>query len=398
LLWVGQSVSNLGNAMYRVTLAWTVYDVGGSATDMGLVLAANVAPQLILTLYGGVVGDRFSRRTIILVADTIAAIVTALVAFAMFVGELTVPHLIAAALTLGVVSAFFGPAHFPLLRRILPVEDQQAAMGIYGATGSVVSIVGPLLASLVFAVSDPSVGFAVNAVTFVIAAACTAQLTVADEKAVYTTTVRQEIKDGLSYVVRTTWLRIVILLSLIANVATLAPLQVLLATVATGLGGGGELLGVLTAVQAGTAALFAVMAGKFAGRLPRGATVFTLVIATGLGVAVLGAGSEHRWLVVIAMVIIGFSFTFNVVEMTMIQELVPSQYLSRVYSVNTVASFVLAPIGYAGAGIVASTAGPRVALVCGGLILAFAGLGTALTRRWKLDEDVSCVDDEHVGV
>ena len=66
LLWIGQSVSSIGNGMYTITLAWVVYSLTHSASNMSIVLIANIIPQLALILFGGVLADRVQRRLVIL--------------------------------------------------------------------------------------------------------------------------------------------------------------------------------------------------------------------------------------------------------------------------------------------------------------------------------------------
>lgn len=389
LFWLGQGISLLGNAMYRVTLAWSVYRLTGSTADMGLTLAANIIPMLALSLYGGVLADRLSRRTVLLACDCAAAIVTGALAYLTLAGRSSVAFLVAASFALGVVSAFFGPAHNPLLRNILPTGDQQAAAAIFTATNSIVTITGPLLASLIFALWSPAGGFAVDAATFVFSVLCTLSLSITPEKVRYSGTAASEVRDGLTVVLRTTWLRITILLSVIANLVCVGPLYVLLPEVILKAGGNGQLLGVVTAVQAGATTVFALLAGKYAHRAPRGVTVYGLVITTGAGVALLGAGSHRYWMILASMAVIGLGFAFNVIETAMIQELIPQRYLARVYSVNVVASFALAPIGYAGSGALANLVGFEPVLIGGGLILAGCALASALATRWRLTGEVA---------
>jgi len=71
LLFTGQTLSNLGSALVPIALAFAVLDLTGSATDLGLVLLASRLPNTVLVLTGGVVGDRWSRRWVMLASDAI---------------------------------------------------------------------------------------------------------------------------------------------------------------------------------------------------------------------------------------------------------------------------------------------------------------------------------------
>src|SRR6266436_8144428 len=69
LLWVGQTVSVLGDAVFNIAITWEVLLLTGSATAMSLILIAQWAPKVVFLLFGGVVADRVSRRLLMLWAD-----------------------------------------------------------------------------------------------------------------------------------------------------------------------------------------------------------------------------------------------------------------------------------------------------------------------------------------
>jgi DHA3 family tetracycline resistance protein-like MFS transporter len=209
-------------------------------------------------------------------------------------------------------------------------------------------------------------------------------MSIPTEKVGYATGIRKDVRDGLRLVVRTTWIRVTMLLSAVANLVCIAPLYVLLPSVIEKSGGDGRLLGVVTAIQATATAVFALVAGKYGHRVSRGVTVYALVITTGLGVCMLGGGISRVWLIVASMVVMGLGFAFNVVENALIQELIPQNFLARVYSVNSVTSFALAPLGYVISGVLARVIGDGPVLIGGGAILACSALLSALVTRWSL--------------
>jgi hypothetical protein len=86
LLWFGQTTSALGDALMGVALAFAVLDLGGSAGDLGLVFAARTVSSVAFVLAGGVWADRLPRRTVMLVADAVRALVQGLVAFLLVSG------------------------------------------------------------------------------------------------------------------------------------------------------------------------------------------------------------------------------------------------------------------------------------------------------------------------
>src|ERR1700678_3789206 len=99
-LWLGQTVSSIGNGMYTITLAWSVYSSTGSSSDMGLVLAANVVPNLAFTLFGGVLADRLQRKTIIVWTNLASTAVTAGLAVAALTHRLEIGGILLASFAL----------------------------------------------------------------------------------------------------------------------------------------------------------------------------------------------------------------------------------------------------------------------------------------------------------
>ena len=394
LVWTGQAVSSIGNTMYRVTLAWTVYNVTNSSAAMGLVLAVNVVPQLLLTLLGGVLADRLPRRSLMLVCDLAAGLVTALLAAVAAAHGSSLGFFLAVALVLGIVSSFFGPAYSPIYRNLLSIEDQQAAAAIQTTTKNLTQVLGPALGGLVLSLGGAVLGFGLDAGTFFFAAVCTTLVTVPKGTVKYHGTVFGDLKRGLVLVSRVGWLRTVILISLLANVACVAPIVVLLPAVVKDVGGGGELLGVANAVLAASSSLFALVAGKYAHRVPRGVAVYLLAAVVGLGVVMLGEGVSMHWLILPAMAVVGLGFAFNVLESAMIQEQTPERYLSRVYSVAMVASYVLGPLGYSAAGALANSVGDRNVLLWGGVLLAAVSIGGGFATRWRLSGTVELDEPE----
>src|SRR5690349_16801430 len=90
LMWLGQTISLFGNGLYSVALPFQVLALGGSPFQLGLAFTAFAGTQVLLTLIGGVVVDRMSRRTVILSTDFLSGCAVALLALLGALGELRV--------------------------------------------------------------------------------------------------------------------------------------------------------------------------------------------------------------------------------------------------------------------------------------------------------------------
>ena len=165
LLWIGQAVSTVGDQIFPVAVTIAVLNAGGSATDIGLVLAARWAALVLLAVVGGVWADRVSRTLIMRLADgfrILAVLGLALVP--------TTPPLWLLALLVFLVGggeAFFRPAETALLPTILPPERLRPANALIIVSYRTASVIGPGLAALVVTLAGGTrAAFLVNAATF----------------------------------------------------------------------------------------------------------------------------------------------------------------------------------------------------------------------------------------
>jgi MFS family permease len=108
--YVGYSASLIGTAMSSVAIAFAVLGNGGTATDLGVVFAANIVPMVGLMLGGGAIADQLGRRPLMLAADVARCAAQCVLAVALQVGHPRLWLFTAAALVVGTGNAFFQPA------------------------------------------------------------------------------------------------------------------------------------------------------------------------------------------------------------------------------------------------------------------------------------------------
>src|SRR5437016_11831336 len=111
LLWCGQTLSRLGDSVYRVALVWWVLQKTGSAAAVATMLIFSYVPMLLFLLLGGIAIDRFSRSKVMLLSDVSRAAIMFMVTLLAYSGSLQVWHLYIASAIFGTVNAFFQPAY-----------------------------------------------------------------------------------------------------------------------------------------------------------------------------------------------------------------------------------------------------------------------------------------------
>jgi MFS family permease len=391
LFWAGQSVSKVGNGIYQVGLAWAVYQLTGSTAAMGVVLAANAIPEIVLGLFGGTLADRLPRRAVVLTADGVAALVTWGLTGLSARHDLSMSLLVTAAILLGVVTAFYRPAYSAMNPDLMPREDFRAANALLSVSGNAARVLGPAVGGLAYGIGGITLLFGLDAASFTVAVAAMLLTRTRSRPSgiPQQDSLVREFLAGLRYAVTTRWLLFVLVISLIANFACLAPFFVLLPDLVRMHHDGVSTLGFLTSAEVLASIAGALIIGRLRG-IRAGPALLLLASAIGAGVIVLGLTAGFLPALFLGAALVGAGLSFDVIENTIIQVRVPEELLSRVYSANIVVSLALLPAGYATAGFLARWAGASWVLAGGGAILIAACLGAWLSRPLRNIGDVRC--------
>src|SRR5438093_351004 len=144
LLWVGQLLSNAGTSLLLVALTWAVVRLG-SASDLGLVLAALVIPNLALALVGGVWADRLPRQRVMLGSDLVRGTAQTCAAMLLVSGRAELWHLLVFAAAYGSANAFFAPAANGLVPEVVSPERLQQANALMAISRRSTAVLGPVL-------------------------------------------------------------------------------------------------------------------------------------------------------------------------------------------------------------------------------------------------------------
>jgi MFS family permease len=182
--------------MVAVALAFAVLEIGGSAADVGLVLAAGVFPLVGSVLVGGVVADRASRRAVMVVADLVRVASQGTMAALLIAGVSEVWMLAVLAGVTGTATGFFSPASTGLLPEVVPAEQLQPANALRSSAVSTGEILGPLAAGVLVAAAGAGWAIAADAVTFGVSAACLVMLRVPTRVAAQTSSFVADLREG----------------------------------------------------------------------------------------------------------------------------------------------------------------------------------------------------------
>ena len=152
LLWIGESVSLLGDQFYLIALPWLVLQMTGSALALGTVLALASIPRALFMLIGGAFVDRFSPRSVMFASNFIRMILVGLLALLVLIGSIQLWMLYVLALAFGTADAFFFPAESAIVPALLDSDQLELGNTLTQGVATLSMFVGPALAGIVIAI------------------------------------------------------------------------------------------------------------------------------------------------------------------------------------------------------------------------------------------------------
>jgi MFS family permease len=390
LLFLGQSASAVGDQVVIVALALYITRTTGSATDLGLVLAAQSVPLIALLLFGGVWADRMPRHRIMIVCDVIRAVLHGILAALIFAGTVQVWQMVVLEAGFGAARAFFQPAYSGLIPQTVPEEQIQDARALTQASENLAVLIGPVLATVLVIGVGAGEAFALDAATFVLSAVLLLGVHPRQRgpSAPAPAPVLRELHAGWREVITRPWVWVTILAYTFIVMTVYAQWYALAPVISRDFYGGAGVFGVLEAV-AGAGALLAALAGvvwRPAKPLRAGLILALLWPAAGLAFA-LGA---PLGVVIVWMFASGFGFALLMIWWEVaLAEHIPPYALSRVSAYDWAGSLLLLPVGFLIAGPLADALGARTVLGVGcaiGLVLTLAALIPRSTRELRSAE------------
>jgi predicted MFS family arabinose efflux permease len=202
VLWVGETISQLGSAMSLFVFPPLTYTLTGSAIQAALVEAALAVGEVATLLPAGALVDRWHRQRVLLAASGSGALLYGSLAFAQLTGALTVGHLALVAFLTGAASSFFSPAEVAALRTVVPEADLLAALSQNQARRHVADLVGSPVGGALFSLAR-WVPFVVDAVSYAVSCLAIGRIRTplpAPDRPPTRRRLRHEIREGLAFI------------------------------------------------------------------------------------------------------------------------------------------------------------------------------------------------------
>ena len=367
-LFFGQAASVTGDRLVVVALALYVTERTGSATDLGLVLAAQTVPLVALVLFGGVFADRLPRQKIMVLSDLVRGVLHALLAVLILTGGAQIWQLAVIEALFGAAQAFFQPAYTGLVPQTVPEEEIQDAKALSESVANVAFMAGPALATVIVLGAGAGEAFALDAASFFFSAYMVIRIRPrARGETPQRGSVFHELRAGWDEVRSRTWVWVLIACFTVAIFTGFAMWYSLAPVIARDHYGTAAVFGVLESL-AGLGAVGGSVAGlRWRPRRPV-FTGMTLALVWPVECIAFAAGAP---VVLVAPLSIATGFGFSLLVIwweTALAQNIPPAALSRVSAWDWMGSGALLPLGYVVAGPLANAFGARLTLAVAGLI------------------------------
>ena len=386
----GQFTSATGDSCYAVALPWLTLTEHGNAMLLGMVLACYGGPRTALIPVGGLLSDRVGARTLMLVADATRCVLVGVLAVVALRHQATLLALGPVAALTGASEGLFIPPSYALMPSLLPPAQLQAGNAIASAAAEGGNLIGPALGGPLVALAGPACAFAADAASFAVSAATLALI---PGRAARPRRERPEGPRAPAVVAERLWplvrrerlLQIMLVVVIVANLASDGALEVATPTLAHDRFGAIGYAAMMACLGAGSVAgNLAGLRGPAVGRPSRrvrpavrsalsfvleGLAIMALPFLGGLpgaGAAAFGLGLAN-----------GFG---NVLLITLLQRWAPVPLLGRVMSLIMLAAWGMLPLSAGLAGALVHRYGPAPYFPVAGAIVIAAVLG-ALTQR-----------------
>jgi hypothetical protein len=368
------ALSAFGDSVTMLALTFAVLDITGSAGDLGIVLLSGRLPMIAFLLFGGVIGDRWPRKRVMIGADVVRFIAQGTLAILVILHRAHLWQIVVLYAICGAAFAFFSPATTGLIRDLVPPTALQKANGRLNFVRNMCSMVALGVSATLVETIGSGYALAIQALTFAVSALLVNAIGMkTDSRMTGRESLLSQLKEGYTYLRESVWIRVVVIHCGLINGCVIAPILVLGPVVAQR-----HLSGAASWATIGVATTVGALLGSLVG----GRWKTDRLLAAGIGVVLAGvpmsvslALATPTYLVSAAAVLFGLqSSIYMTATQTVLQQRVPGALIGRVSAYFSVGGLVLMPVGLASAGAAAQRFGTEPVLWLASAILVSSTL------------------------
>jgi MFS family permease len=376
LFWISLLISNIGTWMQMTATNWLLYQLTGSALQLGLNGIFRAVPALLFGVFGGTFADRSDRKWLLLWTQIVLGSLALALGILDQSGNIEAWHIYAFTFISAMVGSFDGPARQALFPSLVPRPVLPNAVALNSLLWKGAALLGPSLGGIAISLMGTSGAFYANAVSFLAVVVALLLMRASSPLPSKRRHFLQETHEGFSYILTQPIILGVVIMEAAASVFGLdnAMLTIFASDVfAVGAHGFGFLLS-----SRGVGAVLG--SSVFIGighRHPQGKILFASALLYGLGFALFGLSPSFLAALIILTFVGATDSVWGAARGTILQLMTPEQFRGRVMGVFQLSNRGLHPLGQTETGFVVPLIGAREATVLGGVLVTLATLWTA---------------------
>jgi DHA3 family tetracycline resistance protein-like MFS transporter len=376
LLWVGQTVSSLGDGIFTVALVIETLRVDPRPIALAYVLVARALPEVGFGLLGGVTADRVPKRLAMLSADVARCAAVTVIAVLVVARADSLAALIVMSVVFGIADAFFGPASMAFVPEVLPPDLLVQGNALNSTSSNLAtSLIGPATGGAIVGFIGIAGSFVADAASFGVSIVTLSLISVRSRPTPSGKTRLEEAREGLAYIRSRKWLLGNLIAASLANLFGIAPLSVLLALLLRHeLHVSAFTLGLVFAAGGAAGVVASLVVARLGAPKHRIVVMWIAYGLSGVAIALMAFAPNAVVVGVLSALEIGLIVYGDVLYVAMMQVMVPQELRGRVFSTAFMIAFVLFPIGTVLGGVAASLIGTRTAILLSGILSGICAL------------------------
>lgn len=352
-LWIGQSFSRLGDCIMNVMLPLIVYSISGSALTMGVVMTLVMIPQIVLTPITGILADRISKKKLMIIPDIVRLITLSIFSIFSISNNMNISIIYIYAIISGTMTAIFQPAYSATRAEVFTDEIRNSANSLTQISEQFARLVGPSLGALIISFTSISIGFGIDAATFLISVVSLFFLKINKpvQKPVDNNHrilfLKNELTGVLNEIKKQTWLWVTILVSAFINIVMASIILILLPwIIKINYKMPSYTYGILITASGAGSLISAFVFSLRQKWKHRGLIAYTSFIFLGIALSGIAFISWFPYLIFVMFISGAIGMFFLLIWEGSLQELIPTDSFGKVASLDMMGSYILLPLGF----------------------------------------------------
>ena len=363
ILWQGQLVSTMGDAVYSIALGFWVLATTGSTALMGMLMAASTLPGVLVSPFAGVLIDRCNKKRMFILMDAIRGISTVLLAAAAYRGQIAIWMVFVVGILLSICGAVFGPGIQSTVPDLVPKSKIANANSVFSIVSAGSNMIGSVAGGFLFQTLGAPVLFLFDGLSFLFSGASLPFVKIPKNTSKENTNFFKDMADGFRYMWSQTGLRIILIIAALSNFFSFIGIVLIMPLCQSTPSLGAGKYGILMAC---------FMAGAMAGFLflsivtVKPANKLTVFIASNIisNLSIIFAINQPYFIVMALFLIIAgfFNSAVNVLLISTVQASTPQDVRGKVMSFITMTTQGLTPFAMALGGVLGGILPIRVVI------------------------------------